>query len=352
MITHKKFIEKHLDIRTRSGYEWQALCPFHQDSSPSFSINIRKGLYICYACGVKGNMKQLAEHFNVKDSPVTEEVDIEEVKQKLDDLLAELTQTERPVVGIKIPERFLQSDEGVAYWIDKRLLEKDTVETYRLGYDDINDEAIIPLSDMHGRVLGLIRRRMGAETPRYMYPRGLKIKQCLFGADVAKREYEMLAMSKNKTQAVPYGGFGGRYDRTKAPALVITEGSVDAMVAYRSGAIGVAMLGARISAEQIEIIRKLAPPQIIVATDRDRAGREAEIQVMSALKQARLGIHIGTTEWDSALGKDLAELPSTTCINALARASEDEQDFRNSAMVISELRILRANKRLIVRMEV
>ena len=345
MITHKKFIEKHLDIRTRSGYEWQALCPFHQDSSPSFSINIRKGLYICYACGVKGNMKQLAEHFNVKDSPVAEEVSIEEVKQKLDDLLKELTQTERPAVGITIPERYLQSISGEEYWIGKRQLEKDTMETYRLGYDDINDEAIIPLSDMHGRVLGLIRRRMGAEMPRYMYPRGLKIKQCLFGADVAKRDYEMLAMSKSQAQQLPYAGLLGRYDRAIAPALVITEGSVDAMVAYRSGAIGVAMLGARISAEQIEIIRKLAPPQIIVATDRDRAGREAEIQVVSALKQARLGIHIGTTEWSSDFGKDLAELVSTRCINVLAEASEDEQNFRNSGMIISELRTLRAKKR-------
>ncbi|NBO55083.1 MAG: hypothetical protein EBU84_10945, partial [Actinobacteria bacterium] len=51
-----RFLKRHLDIRSKSGLEWQAVCPFHEDTSPSFSVNIRKGLYICYACGAKGNM--------------------------------------------------------------------------------------------------------------------------------------------------------------------------------------------------------------------------------------------------------------------------------------------------------
>jgi DNA primase len=177
-----------------------------------------------------------------------------------------------------------------------------------------------------------------------MYPRGLKISHCLFGAGVAREDYEMFALAKQGVTPKADRISQHRYQNVEPPALVITEGAIDAMVAYEVGAIGVAMLGSRISEEQVEIIKRLAPPQIIVATDADRAGREAEIQVIAMLRHARLGIPIGSANWNSSLGKDLAELQKTTVTNALAQASVDEERFRISAMVYGELRTIKARK--------
>ena len=46
------------------------LCPFHDESNPSFSMNLDTGLYLCHSCGDKGNAYQFAEamnHPNPKD---------------------------------------------------------------------------------------------------------------------------------------------------------------------------------------------------------------------------------------------------------------------------------------------
>ena len=41
---------------TESGEEWMALCPKHDDTSPSLSINPKKGLYYCHGCEFKGSL--------------------------------------------------------------------------------------------------------------------------------------------------------------------------------------------------------------------------------------------------------------------------------------------------------
>jgi len=288
MNNYRHFLSNNLDVRSKSGYEWQAICPFHEDTSPSLSVNIRKGLFICYACGEAGDMEKLANHLNL-DSPINEP-SLEEVSETLRALSKSLAQTERPAVGINIPIRYF-NHSALNYWWGTRNLTKATVTKFRLGYDEVSDEAIIPLADTYGRVLGLIRRRMGDATPRYMYPHGIKIKQCLFGADIALERYR---------KTPPIG--------TNHPPLVIVEGSVDAMAAHDIDYASVAILGSRISKEQVELIKRISPPRIIIATDRDRAGREAEIQVHEMLRNARMGILIYSANWNPGHGKDLAEM--------------------------------------------
>lgn len=49
-----------LDIRSWSGHEAHCLCPFHNDSRPSASFNVRTGKFYCFGCGVVSNAKKLA----------------------------------------------------------------------------------------------------------------------------------------------------------------------------------------------------------------------------------------------------------------------------------------------------
>ena len=41
---------------TRAGREWKACCPFHNEKTPSFTINDEKGFYHCYGCGAHGDV--------------------------------------------------------------------------------------------------------------------------------------------------------------------------------------------------------------------------------------------------------------------------------------------------------
>lgn len=330
-----RFLKRHLDIRSKNGFEWQALCPFHEDSSPSFSVNIRKGLYICYACGAKGNMKQLAKHFNDQE-PANQSASLNEVSESIQQLSEQLQQKKRELFDIPYPSRYIGNEMVEKYWVGYRDIRAKAVKEYRLGYDEIEEDAIIPLADINGRIQGLVRRtnsqtKIDLDYPKYKYPKGLKISEILFGADVAVNR------------------FNEKFYQPFASVLVICEGAIDAMavphlmqswsrgssstgrsVAYgekRRRLAGVAVLGARMSATQAQIVKRIAPNLILIATDKDRAGLLAEIQITESLRKLRLGIPMASVEWNASQGKDMAELQNDVRCMAIERAIERTVHF-------------------------
>lgn len=48
-------VQSHSALR-RVGRRWVGLCPFHQEKTPSFSVNAEEGLYYCFGCGVSGDI--------------------------------------------------------------------------------------------------------------------------------------------------------------------------------------------------------------------------------------------------------------------------------------------------------
>ena len=50
-----QFLSKYLELTPR-GDSFIAKCPFHNEKTPSFSINDEKGLFHCFGCGVGGNI--------------------------------------------------------------------------------------------------------------------------------------------------------------------------------------------------------------------------------------------------------------------------------------------------------
>lgn len=51
------FYQNHISsLKETSNGEAVGLCPFHQDTSPSFSVNLESGLYHCFGCNAGGNV--------------------------------------------------------------------------------------------------------------------------------------------------------------------------------------------------------------------------------------------------------------------------------------------------------
>jgi RecA-family ATPase/5S rRNA maturation endonuclease (ribonuclease M5) len=51
--------------QTGASSQYIALCPYHEDSKASFSINVDKGVWNCKACGIQGNAYKFAKHMNL-----------------------------------------------------------------------------------------------------------------------------------------------------------------------------------------------------------------------------------------------------------------------------------------------
>src|SRR5204862_6829786 len=49
-------VGRKVSLKCRSGAEYAGLCPFHNEKSPSFTVNDKKGFFHCFGCGVHGDV--------------------------------------------------------------------------------------------------------------------------------------------------------------------------------------------------------------------------------------------------------------------------------------------------------
>lgn len=299
-MSYADFVEKHLTVSSRSGNEWACLCPFHDEKGASFSINIEKGLFICYACDERGNFAKLAAHLGVggyggfgpgADDPglaaATARKRIPEVEEALE---ATADQKLFPIDWIE----WWQQDAKNG-WAERGITDPKVLADFQLGYAIEDDALIIPLHDHHGRPIGVVRRFRNPppDVAKYKYPKGVKISHVLYGfAQAASVE---------------------RLDQ-----LVVVEGSIDALKAWSFGTPAVAILGARASQRQVELIESLAPTSLVLMLDADRAGRVAEKHLVEDLRDSGIVLR-RPSQWPAGC-KDVGEMSSHQFTNALQSA--------------------------------
>jgi DNA primase len=290
-MTHSQFAEKYLDVRSKSGQEWLSICPYHNDTSPSFSFNIRKGVFLCYSCNAKGRTQDLALHLKVAGGINSQvEVKAEEVKDRIKKLfgdreyehLLDMKPSQQTLV------RFTLGDvRHKEEWAKRGITNPEVFNAFKIGYSPLDNYLAIPIWGNDGEYEGYIQRTLNPvapDNPKYKYPAGFPISQRLFGSWQAR----CLGMT----------------DRVKK--LAVVEGSIDALSMWEVGIPAVALFGARMSTAQSKIIKALDPRIIVVMTDQDTAGAQADLSIRTALKGS--GIVIKRGQWDRTDGKDPAEL--------------------------------------------
>lgn len=120
------YFAKHLTkIKHRSGNEYMALCPFHSDRTPSFSFNAETGVWNCFGCGEKGNIKQFLEKFG-KEIGMKERSP--EKKQK--EIIREIDYEYRDLAGNLM-------------YIKKRIEYSDGSKTFRIFWKSDKKELIL-----------------------------------------------------------------------------------------------------------------------------------------------------------------------------------------------------------------
>ena len=245
--TYAELANKHLSVGIKSGNEWMVKCVFHDDSNASMQFNVAKGLFICFSCHARGNTKTLMRKLGI--SYQQEGLDVAEITARLDALrnpTAEVLTT--------LDESFLlQYDFETGYWAS-RGFSMTTRAAFDLGYHPLHDYVTIPIRNIDGGLLGVIKRYIGKDVEqnqRYRYPKGFKRSCNMFGSWLVQHDEE-------------------------CDTVVLVEGAIDAMKVWQAGYQSLAVYGSSISTQQIRILKRLGIVRIVLMFDDDKAGRECE----------------------------------------------------------------------------
>ena len=64
------YMKQHLECTPSQTRKWvTSLCPFHDDSTPSFSMNLEHGGWVCFACNKRGDFLKFLQDFHNLNFP-------------------------------------------------------------------------------------------------------------------------------------------------------------------------------------------------------------------------------------------------------------------------------------------
>ena|SRR3990167_7516766 len=128
-------------------------CPFHKERHPSFSINLDTGLWVCFACGARGNYESLCNRLGVEpnaDYKVLRAVRDAGVRPKGQRDFSGIAN--RCVADLN---RHEGRDASLHYLAIKPTIRRLFVDTFNVGYSKERRALSFPYPDLEGRIRGI-----------------------------------------------------------------------------------------------------------------------------------------------------------------------------------------------------
>ena len=292
----------------KAGREFKACCPFHNEKSPSFTVNDEKGFYHCFGCGAHGDairwmtdqrglsfmdaIKELASEAGM-DMPAPDPRAAEQAEQRnslhdvmiaaqdwfVQNLAAPEGQRARDYLETRGFDAHTLSRFGFGYAPDGRQGIKNALAQFqeeqlieaglrisveeRDPYDRFRSRLMLPIQDARGRVIAFGGRILDAarkDAPKYLNSPDTPL------FDKGRTLY-------NLHRAGPISRQSGR--------LIVVEGYMD-VIALSAAGIGecVAPLGTALTERQIEMLWRLVDVPIL-CFDGDSAGQRAAFRAVS-----------------------------------------------------------------------
>src|SRR3954451_17367676 len=305
------------DLR-RVGSRWTGLCPFHDERTPSFSVDGDRGFYHCFGCGASGDaigfveaiegltfkeaVESLADRYGVELKREQEDPQAEEERRRRERLLKLVERT------TAYYERVLWESAEAAHareYLAGRGLEEDVLRTFRVGYSPSAWDKILMAAQRDGfsreelLAAGLAQQNRNGQVydrfrARIMFPLSDARGRVLgFGARMLEegRGPKYLNTSENSIYHKGRQLFGIHQARAAAASagrIVAVEGYTDVLALHQAGIREVvAIMGTALTQEQLAELRRAAPTAYF-ALDADRAGQEAMLRAGHMAKERGL----------------------------------------------------------------
>lgn len=287
----------------KKGKDYIGLCPFHQEKTPSFTVNADKQFFKCFGCGKGGNVFK----FLMYKDDLTFPESVERVAEfahiampngyghnsgtKLNPLMQMHQDAvdfyHRVLLTTKAGERGMQ-------YAQKRELDQEILDHFKIGYapkadnvlitylrskgyqdddlaqsglfvqardgqlyDRFRDRLMFPLDNENGRTIGFSGRRISDDKTEAKYMNSPE-------TEIFTKSKVLFHFAEAKKAARGEGH------------LVLYEGYMDVIAAYKAGVkSGIASMGTSLTDNQIYLLRRITP-NIIINYDGDDPGVHAE----------------------------------------------------------------------------
>ncbi|MGV7121740.1 DNA primase [Sphingopyxis sp. 550A] len=302
---------------TRAGREYKACCPFHNEKTPSFTINDEKGFYHCFGCSAHGDairwmtdqrglsfmdaVKELAAEAGM-DVPAPdpraakkaeEQASLRDVTQAAADWFTQqlgssngapardylkkrgISDATRAAFGFGLaPDSRSALKEALKKFPTAMLVESGMLISVedKEPYDRFRGRLMIPIRDARGRVIAFGGRILGDGEPKYLNSPDTPL------FDKGRTLFNLDKASPASRQT----------DR-----IIVVEGYMDVIALAEAGiADAVAPLGTALTENQLGLLWRMVPVPIL-CFDGDAAGQKAAMRAaMRALPLLRPGFSL------------------------------------------------------------
>lgn len=314
-------ISAHTDLR-RQGARWVGLCPFHEERTPSFSVDAQEKLYHCFGCGVGGDTIKFVEE--KEGLGFAEAVELladrygVELEREREDPRAEARRQQRRRLGELLDRTasfyaaYLWESEEAAKareYLSQRGLGEEVLKVFAVGYAPSAWDKVLLRGQRAGfkveelRGVGLVQRgRGGGEYDRFrsriMFPiRDRRGRTLGFGGRAMRSDQGAKYVNTAETDffhksRMLYGVDLAKGAIAKRGRAVVVEGYTDVLALHQAGieeAVGV--MGTAITDEQVAALSGMVE-EVVLALDADAAGQEAMLraQRVAAGRKMRLRV--------------------------------------------------------------
>lgn len=300
---------------TKKGKNYLALCPFHDDTTPSMNISSEKQIYKCFACGAGGDVIGFVKDYQkvsysqalsilAKRSNI--DLDFQPEKTNFsENINQEYYQINQEALNLYNYILETTKEEKILNYLQLRGLNKEIIAKFKLGYlgndnaltklltnkgydlnkavelgllrinnneyiDNYQFRLIYPIIDSHDKVLGFSARAINNEQPKYINSPESKI-------------YLKHTTLYNMNNALK--------DNPKEQTIYLCEGPNDVIAFSKVGINNVVCsLGTAFDIQQVQLLKKNHIKEIILSFDGDKAGLKATYSSLQVLKNQNLAI--------------------------------------------------------------
>jgi DNA primase len=300
----------------KKGRNYMAICPFHEDHSPSLSIHSDKQIYKCFVCGNGGNVFTFVQNYEKIGFIESVSKVAELTNQELDiDITPKEKILDKNDKYYNITDEVCQytnyllntTDGSVAYdYLNKRGINDTMIKMFNIGYNPINnglykylnakgyiDEDLIKLNLVRLTDYGF----KDVFNSRVMFPIANKFgKVIAFSARTLQDDQAKYINTSEtflyKKGEVLYNYHRCKIDTKKQQKLIVTEGVLDVIAFARASVYNVcATLGTACTNEQLELMKELSS-NIVFCYDGDKAGQNATYKTCKLALQHKINVTV------------------------------------------------------------